>query len=148
MNKRQVFFETAMLCKCLVVRFLLPANVSVSVCPQGGEGEYLGRYPPGQVHPSSRQVPPWQVQPPGRYTPHQLQCMLGYGQQAGGTHPTGIHSCLLCDLLGFAKHFQDSPYIIWNCNKRKSDSTKVELNLPYFLYSRSFAERHLYYRYL
>ena len=22
------------------------------------------------------------------------QCMLGYGQQAGGTHPTGMHSCL------------------------------------------------------
>ena len=21
------------------------------------------------------------------------QCMLGYGQQAGGTHPTGMHSC-------------------------------------------------------
>ena len=28
----------------------------------------------------------------GRYTPR--QCMLGYGQQAGGTHPTGMHSCL------------------------------------------------------
>ena len=34
-----------------------------------------GRHPPGQVHP-----------PP--------QCMLGYGQQAGGTHPAGMHSCL------------------------------------------------------
>ena len=22
------------------------------------------------------------------------QCMLGYGQQTGGTHPTGMHSCL------------------------------------------------------
>ena len=22
------------------------------------------------------------------------QCMLGYDQQAGGTHPTGMHSCL------------------------------------------------------
>ena len=22
------------------------------------------------------------------------QCMLGYGRQAGGTHPTGLHSCL------------------------------------------------------
>ena len=21
------------------------------------------------------------------------QCMLGYSQQAGGTHPTGMHSC-------------------------------------------------------
>ena len=43
-----------------------------------------------------RQTPPWEdtplcpvhagIQPPA-------QCMLGYGQQAGDTHPTGIHSC-------------------------------------------------------
>ena len=26
-------------------------------------------------------------------TPLPVQCMLGYGQQAGGTHPTGMHSC-------------------------------------------------------
>ena len=50
------------------------------------------RYPPWQVH-----HPPWQV-PPGRYTPlagtpppppppRMLLC-------AGGTHPTGMHSCL------------------------------------------------------
>ena len=29
--------------------------------------------------------------PLGRHPP--AQCMLGYGQQAGGTHPTRIHSC-------------------------------------------------------
>ena len=29
--------------------------------------------------------------PPGQTPP--AQCMLGYGQQAGGTHPTGMHSC-------------------------------------------------------
>ena len=28
----------------------------------------------------------------GIHTPL-AQCMLGYGQQAGGTHPTGMHSC-------------------------------------------------------
>ena len=22
---------------------------------------------------------------------------MGYGQQAGGTHPTGMHSCEICD---------------------------------------------------
>ena len=37
--------------------------------------------PPGQVHPLAG-TPPWP------------QCMLGYGQQAGGTHPTGMHSCM------------------------------------------------------
>ena len=44
-----------------------------------------GRYTPQQVH------PPGQFPPQGRYTPRS-QCMLGYGQQAGGTHPTGMHS--------------------------------------------------------
>ena len=29
------------------------------------------------------------------YTPPPVQCMLGYGQQAGGTHPTGMHSCFI-----------------------------------------------------
>ena len=28
---------------------------------------------------------------------HPAQCMLGYGQQAGGTYPTGIHSCYCLD---------------------------------------------------
>ena len=43
------------------------------------------------------QVPPWAGTPPGRYTPPAgtppPQCMLGYGQQAGGRHPTEMHSC-------------------------------------------------------
>ena len=29
--------------------------------------------------------------PPGRHTPP--ADTTGYGQQAGGTHPTGMHSC-------------------------------------------------------
>ena len=33
---------------------------------------------------SPRQTPPWSDTPPA-------QCMLGYGQRAGGTHPTGMH---------------------------------------------------------
>ena len=48
----------------------------VSVCPQGG------------VWP----IACWDT-PPGRHPP--VQCMLGYIQQAGGTHPTGMHSCIL-----------------------------------------------------
>ena len=43
---------------------------------------------PGQVHPHPwAGTPAWQV-----HLPHQ-QCMLGYGQQAGGTNPTEMHSC-------------------------------------------------------
>ena len=35
---------------------------------------------------------PW-ADPPGTRGRHPpAQCMLGYGQQAGGTHPTGMHS--------------------------------------------------------
>ena len=43
---------------------------------------------------------PWQViHPPGQVHPPQEQCMLGdNGQQAGGTHPTGMHSCSLKNL--------------------------------------------------
>ena len=48
--------------------------------------------PPGQVHPSPPgRYTPWAGTPHSRYTPQ--QCMLGYGQQAGDTHPTGMHSC-------------------------------------------------------
>ena len=42
----------------------------------------------------------WAGTLPGRYrspragTPPN-QCMLGYGQQAGGTHPTGMQTCSL-----------------------------------------------------
>ena len=75
----------------------------------------LGRHtradtPPGQTHPLGRHTPspwtdtPWADTPPapqadtlwadtqpGQTPP--AQCMLGYDQQVGGTHPTGMHSC-------------------------------------------------------
>ena len=57
--------------------------------------------PPGQVPPAGTTPLPVHPQagtPPGRYThpwagTPPRQCMLGYGQQADGTHPTGMHSC-------------------------------------------------------
>ena len=49
----------------------------------------LGRHSPGR-HPSG-QTSPWADTPPGRHPP--AQCMLGYGQQAGGMLPTGMNSC-------------------------------------------------------
>ena len=54
----------------------------------------LGRHPPGR--------PPWADTPEQTTAgqtlsladaPPSAQCMLGYGQKAGGTHPTGMHSC-------------------------------------------------------
>ena len=63
------------------------------VCPFAcWDTPLLGRHPPSR-HPTGR--PPTDT--PGKTPP-----MLGYGQQAGGTHPTGMHSCW-CDVL-------------WNCD--------------------------------
>ena len=72
-------------------------NIFSSVCQEfcSRGGEYLGTYPPGQVHPTSPgRYTPWAGTPPlGRYTPRQVhrpsrytplqvapppeQCMLG-----------------------------------------------------------------------
>ena len=71
------------------IALLLPANevwgkayfcTCLSFCSQGRR--YLGRYTPWQVHHRAGH-PPGQVHP------------LGYGKQAGGTHSTGMHSCLI-----------------------------------------------------
>ena len=77
----------------------LEGYVFTRVCLSTG-GEYMGRYPPGQVHSPEQVHPP---HPLGRYPPRQVhpragttppqQFMLGYGRKAGGTHPTGMHSC-------------------------------------------------------
>ena len=56
-------------------------------------GRYTHNHPRAGT-PPGRYTPSQQVHPPGRYTPRP-QCMLGYGQQAGGMHPTGMHSCLI-----------------------------------------------------
>ena len=52
----------------------------VSICSQGGLLHCLLGYTPRP-----------EADPPGRHPP--VQCMLGCGQQAGGTHPTRMHSC-------------------------------------------------------
>ena len=58
---------------------------------------HLGRHPPGHTLPRADtpqgRHPPRQTPPRETPTPP-AQCMLGYGQQAGGTHLTGMQSCL------------------------------------------------------
>ena len=61
------------------------------------------------------------------YTPPPAQCMLGYGQQAGGTHPTGMHS--------FCFEFLDTP-ILSNCGP----PYKINLTSSYELLSPGFEE--------
>ena len=62
--------------------------VCQSFCSQAGV--------PGQVHPQAG-TPPGQVHPPFRYpwagTPPGAVHAERYRQQAGGTHPIGMHSC-------------------------------------------------------
>ena len=74
------------------------SSVCQEFCSRGGVPEQV---PPGQVHPQAGtppgQVPPGECTPPGRYTPTRYPpgaVHAGrYGQQAGGTHPTEMHSC-------------------------------------------------------
>ena len=65
------------------------AGVKNSVHRRGGGGVYpcipLG------IHPS----------PLGRH-PSPYPSTMGYGQQAGGTHPTGMHSCSCMCALSLA----------------------------------------------
>ena len=64
------------------------------------------RYPPDQVHPPGTRYPLDQVHPPqnqvappgSRYTPGAVHAGR-YGQQAGGTHPTGMRSCFVKSLF-------------------------------------------------
>ena len=74
------------------LKSLLPGNevcegyVFTRVCLYTGGSTWAGT--PEQVHPLGRY-------PSGRYTPSPRAVQAGrYGQQAGGTHSTGMHSCL------------------------------------------------------
>ena len=76
----------------------------LQVHPLSLAGTPPGRYPLVDTPPI--RYTPRQVYLPGRYNPlagtppgqtplPHAQCMLGYGKQVGGTHPTGMHSCVL-----------------------------------------------------
>ena len=93
-----------------------------------------GKYTPWQVHPWAGtplgRYTPWQVHPPGRHTPQagtpsRYTLLAGtplrqvhpqgavqagrYGQQVDGTHPTGMHSCLVMILKKILTEFQKKP---------------------------------------
>ena len=76
----------------------------VSVCPRGGMcGKHAPRHtcPPG-MHAPGHAHPLGACMPPGMHTsqartpqPGTTRC----AKQAGGTHPTGMHSCLMIKLI-------------------------------------------------
>ena len=120
----------------------------VSVCPPGGLSAPLhagihtprtrGRHPPGTRgrHPpgpeadtpeDQRQTPPG----PEADTPP-AQCMLGYGQQAGGGHPTGMHSCYTCVYFLITSNIKDD--VIY-CSGLKLQKLKGKLICRMIFYS-------------
>ena len=63
-----------------------------------GPGTPPTRYTPqDQVHPPGPGTPPRPGTPPGLQTPE-------YGQRSAGTHPTGMHSCVV-EMLSLCPHF-------------------------------------------
>ena len=66
------------------------------------------------IHTPSRQIPPKQTppgqdtplgrHPPGRHPPRQIPLppdTTGHSQQVGGTHPTGMHACIMINTSFF-----------------------------------------------
>ena len=82
------------LLECMLVttrkRSLGQGNIFTSLCHSVHKGGGV----PGQVPPS-----PGQVHHPPRYTPPGAVHAGRYGQQAGGTHPTGMHSCFQIETI-------------------------------------------------
>ena len=96
-------------------RSLGQGNIFAPVCHSvhRGGGTWAGTpragTPPGRYTPSVRV--PTRTGKPGKMRRQKIleksgnfvspkkwepcRCMLGYGEQAGGTHPTGMHSCFL-----------------------------------------------------
>ena len=76
-------------CEGYVLTGVCLSTGEVSASSHAGIHTPPGRHPSGQTPPGQR--PPWADTPLGRHPPS-TQCMLGYSQQVGGTHPTGIQS--------------------------------------------------------
>ena len=90
---------------CPQTKFTKVMFLHLSVCPQGG-GQYLGRYPPGQVPPS--RYTPGQVHPPpqtgtplGRYTPGQVP-------------PATVHAGIWSTSGQYASHWNAFLYTLYS----------------------------------
>ena len=74
------------------INFYRPCNVFTPVCQSFCHTPPPEQTPPWQTPPPPGQTLPWADTPWADFPPP-AQCMLGYGQQAGGTHLTGMQSC-------------------------------------------------------
>ena len=73
-----------------------------------GQAPYQAGTAPGQVHHPGQLTPP---QPLGRYTPVPPGAVLAgrKWQPVGGTHPTGMHSCIRMHITRFSSFGGDLP---------------------------------------
>ena len=69
-------------------------SVCQEFCPLGGR---VSASVHAGIHP-----PPWEQTPPGADPPGKQTA--AYGQRAGGTHPTGMHSCFIAVCVGQCEH--------------------------------------------
>ena len=79
------------------------------------------------VYPSMHwdRPPPWeQTPPPSRHPPGAVHAGR-YGQQTGGTHPTGMHSCLQFNYMSLLQNFKWSPLEINTEIRSVSEFSKI-----------------------
>ena len=109
-------------------RFLPPANevcegyVFTRVCHSvHGAGSTWAGIPPGIRYPPRTRYTPRTRYPPGAVHAGR------YGQQAGGTHPTGVHSCFLQCLNIFRISMDCTSIAFWKSSVKNMNITSSEV---------------------
>ena len=83
-----------------------------------------GRHPQEQTPPWEQTYPGEQTYPQGADTPPPGAVYAGrYGQQAGGTHPTGMHTCFYTSII---RTGQWAPWIVKGLLRKSQQSLKQE----------------------
>ena len=101
----QTKFVKVMLLQVSVILSTVGGGLPGQVPPRQVHPPTPGRYTlPGQVHPPGRYNPPWAGTPPRQVHPPGAVHAGRYGQQAGGTHPTAMHSCFIDVSLHLQPH--------------------------------------------
>ena len=75
-----------------------PGADSLPLTPEADTPRTRGRHPPEQTHSPEQTPPSLGSRHPPRSRPPCPVCAGRYRQQAGGTHPTGMHTCYVVKL--------------------------------------------------